>query len=261
MFTIGADPEFFLHRNGVPVSAHDLVPGTKRRPQKVPLGAIQHDGTAAEFNIDPVDTFEEFTTSLQEVMNYITELTGTEYLNSVTVDWGEALFEMPAEAFELGCSPDYDAYTGMENHPPDAKSTMRSAGGHIHLGVGTPDDYDGIFPYQDEMRRLIRLMDKHVGVYSLIWDKDRRRQQLYGKAGAMRFKPRYGVEYRTLSNAWVTNPNLHRIVFDQTQRAVDEWHSGGDGSDTIQDTINNQDVDAAYALGDKDVIEHIKEAA
>mgnify|MGYP001584855390 CR=1 FL=1 len=53
--TIGTDPEFFLEKDGKPVSAHDLVPGTKHEPY--PLGKsgahVQADGTAVEINIKP----------------------------------------------------------------------------------------------------------------------------------------------------------------------------------------------------------------
>jgi hypothetical protein len=59
-FKIGADPEFFLRdkATGKFVSAHGLIPGTKRQPMKVDKGAVQVDGMALEFNIDPVTNLD-----------------------------------------------------------------------------------------------------------------------------------------------------------------------------------------------------------
>lgn len=57
-YTIGADPEVFVGREGQFFSAHGLVPGNKRRPHKVDRGAVQVDGMALEFNIDPASSYE-----------------------------------------------------------------------------------------------------------------------------------------------------------------------------------------------------------
>jgi hypothetical protein len=41
----------------------------------------------------------------------------------------------PEEAKELGCEPDLDAYTMKENPKPNANTNMRTASGHIHIGL------------------------------------------------------------------------------------------------------------------------------
>ena len=58
---LGADPEAFvvLKDGGIPVSAHGLLPGTKDKPFPVEKGAVQVDGMAAEFNIEPAATEDE----------------------------------------------------------------------------------------------------------------------------------------------------------------------------------------------------------
>src|SRR4051812_48593109 len=68
---LGADPELFMRNpNGNHfVSAHDKVPGTKYEPFKVPHGAIQVDGTALEFNIDPAASCDEFVRNIASVRN------------------------------------------------------------------------------------------------------------------------------------------------------------------------------------------------
>ena len=48
---VGCDPEIFVKQAGVFKSAHGLVVGDKKDPQKVNKGAVQVDGMALEFNI------------------------------------------------------------------------------------------------------------------------------------------------------------------------------------------------------------------
>src|SRR3546814_8173445 len=71
---IWCDPEIFMFKNGVPVSAHNAVPGTKYDPYKVKNGAVQVDGMALEFNIDPSHTEEEFVSSVQSVLATLKEM-------------------------------------------------------------------------------------------------------------------------------------------------------------------------------------------
>lgn len=61
---VGADPELFVSDNGKLVSCHGLLPGTKAEPHRVERGAVQVDGMAAEFNIDPAGDEETFITNL-----------------------------------------------------------------------------------------------------------------------------------------------------------------------------------------------------
>ncbi len=53
---IGADPEVFLKVGKKNISSHGLINGDKKNPLKVDKGAVQIDGTALEFNIDPAST-------------------------------------------------------------------------------------------------------------------------------------------------------------------------------------------------------------
>ncbi|GAF96989.1 unnamed protein product, partial [marine sediment metagenome] len=112
------------------------------------------------------------------------------------------------EARRFACDPDFDPYDISINvMAPDAsEGTLRSCGGHIHLGnekVG--DDFD-------MQLEVVKTMDIFLGMPSLLLDKDptsQRRRELYGKAGAHRPKP-YGVEYRALGNFWLSHPKLTR---------------------------------------------------
>jgi len=67
--------------------------------------------------------------------------------------------------------------------------------------------------------QLGQLMDLFVGFRLAEVDKDTRRRELYGKAGAIRFKP-YGIEYRTPSNYWIMSEHNIAAVWDLTGLAL-----------------------------------------
>lgn len=228
-FMLGADPELFVIDFSEErfVSAHDLIPGTKAKPHPVPGGAIQVDGTAAEFNINPAKTFEEFNNNIEKVLTALEEALPPHHLLWAVpwVEWQEEYFEaLPYKAKELGCMPDFDAWTGRRNRKPSLKDrpTLRTAAGHIHIGFtegASLQDREHI----SRCRRLAQLMDWHVGSWSVEIDSDMTRRQLYGKAGACRYKT-YGVEYRTLSNFWVMDEYLRREVWNRTAMACWEFY-------------------------------------
>lgn len=218
---IGADPELFVFNNTLQkhVSAHDLLPGTKSKPFIVPGGAVQVDGTAAEFNIDPAETFEEFDANIDSVLTYLQMMLpdDCELRADPVVVWDEDYFNtLPFVATELGCMPDFDAWTGRRNPKPKLKEmpTLRTAAGHIHIGF-TENASIQDPAHIRAAQRMAQLMDWHVGVWSTQVDLDKTRRLLYGKAGACRYKT-YGVEYRTLSNFWVLDKHLRREVWDRT---------------------------------------------
>src|ERR1700678_1929451 len=50
------------------------IPGTKWAPHKVPNGAVQIDGTALEFNIDPASSVDQFVGFIHSVRRTLTEM-------------------------------------------------------------------------------------------------------------------------------------------------------------------------------------------
>lgn len=224
-FKLGADPEIFVTNSGGAMSAHGLVPGTKEAPHKVPRGAYQVDGMALEFNIDPVDINDTggWINNVNTVMaGLISEAQKSDpsiraNLSPVQ-EFSEEIFKsQPKEATELGCNPDYNAYTGEMNEAPDGGAVLfRTGSGHIHIGWGAdiPVDHP---EHMQICQDFIKYLDKTVGLYMTIIDNEPRRRQLYGKAGAFRPKS-YGVEYRTPSNSWLKS--LERKVAVQKLAAV-----------------------------------------
>lgn len=225
---IGADPEIFVKdRDGNLVSAYGMIPGTKKEPHKVPFGAVQVDGMALEFNINPAGTFEEFAANIGTVMNDLKHMLpeGHSFAIQPTADFGRELIDaQPEEARALGCEPDFNAYTGHENPRPNADAPFRTASGHIH--IGWTQDEDPFDPdHFEACRMLTKQLDTLLAVPSLLWDYDTKRRELYGALGAFRPKP-YGVEYRVLSNAWLTNPLLIEFVYRQTMYATNRLLEG-----------------------------------
>lgn len=219
-FTIGTDPEHFIAKNGQFVSAFGLIPGTKKNPFAVKHGAVQVDGMATEFNVDPSATADEFISNIHEVRQQLAEmLPGFDFLRVASIDVPEDIFNSsPLEAIELGCDPDFNCYTMGPNEAPDRLMPMRTVGGHVHVGGFTPDKKTHFL----DMARLTSLLDEAVGIYSLLWDHDDKRRILYGKAGAFRPKS-YGMEWRSLSAMWTFDDNLIKFVFDQTGKAMERF--------------------------------------
>ena len=228
---IGADPEIFLRKGSRNVSAHGLCPGTKKEPHKITKGAVQLDGTAVEFNIDPASTSAQFSENIKTVLKDIRKIIPKEYKFQIkpSVEYGKKYYdeEIPTESKQLGCDPDFDAYkNGARNDPPQPVGTLRTGAGHVHIG------WDKDFKVDDPSHiadcvMLTRNMDALVRVIEHNWDKDNRRRKMYGKLGTFRPKP-YGMEYRSLSNAWVAYPRLHKFIFDLARHAYDATSCGLD---------------------------------
>lgn len=258
--TIGADPEgFFVDKaSGKSVSAHDLLPGTKENPQPVDKGAVQVDGMAWEFNITPAATEDEFVENIQFVMNTIKEMVPHCYLSDDVVCKfsPEVWNSTPEEALELGCEPDYNAYTGEQNPQPNQEEQFRSASGHIHIGWAEGMDVNDPGHF-DACCMLTKQLDSLLGVASLPLENVEQgpvRRKLYGKAGAFRPKS-YGMEYRVLSNFWLKDEETIRWVYRQVLRAISELLEGiplyKDKTNTIQqfiDGCNETEVTRVYSL-------------
>jgi hypothetical protein len=220
----GADPELFVcNSDGEFVTAAGLIPGTKEEPYKVDKGAVQVDGMAAEFNIDPAETFEQFNDNITTVLATLKKMLpkGHKLVAVPSVTFSEKEWDAaPEEAKVLGCNPDFNAWTGNVNPPPSDPSNprLRTASGHVHIGwtegmdARDPDHYR----YCTD---LVKQLDWYLGPWSVRRDKDTTRRRLYGKAGAMRFKP-YGAEYRVLSNFWIKTPKSRLEMWNKMQEGI-----------------------------------------
>tara|TARA_R110000850_G_scaffold104155_10_gene214441 strand:- start:949 stop:1752 length:804 start_codon:yes stop_codon:yes gene_type:complete len=218
---LGCDPELFLEKNNKIVSAEGLIGGTKHKPKLISEEghAIQEDNVMIEFNIPASSDKKSFKDNINFVISYLETLVSIigcklNFSASAILDPRE-LNTVQSKMF--GCEPDYNVYLKKENDSPSSSTTLRTAGGHIHIGYDNPD--------QETSEEIIYAMDAVLGLESITLDSDDRRRQMYGKAGSFRFKD-YGIEYRTLSNFWIKNDELIDWAYEKTLEAIKLVNSG-----------------------------------
>lgn len=226
---VGADPEIFVKKKGAKFfsSAHGLVSGTKENPTPVENGAVQVDGLALEYNINPASSMKEFVDNNLSVLKQLKELVGDGYTYHpvpTATFHRNTLNAQPAEALELGCEPDFNAWTSAMNPRPNGDNNFRTGAGHIH--IGWTEGVDISCPHHlAACEVLIRNCDYILGLGSLLFDKDSKRREMYGAAGAYRPKS-YGAEYRVLSNAWLERKELMGWVYYATTKVIEATLEG-----------------------------------
>lgn len=250
---IGSDPEVFLQNSeGALVSSIGKFGGTKENPRPLfALGdgyAVQEDNVAVEFNIPAAGNSLALQASMRKALNYLSQEAsnlGLKFINVSAASFPKQELRHPM-AKVFGCDPDFNVWTGRPNPRPKASdATLRSCGGHIHVGYTFEND--------EQRTEAIKNMDLFLGVPSVLMDDSpaaARRRELYGKPGAHRIKP-YGFEYRTLSNFWIFNPRHVAWVWRNTRRALAAGQFPMEDKDNVISCINDNDRDLAFYLMDK----------
>lgn len=252
MYQIGSDPEIFAQAaDGKIISVIDMIPGTKENPHPIDeLGhMIQVDNIAFEYNIPPCNTEEEFAYSIDFVKEYLRDIAKENGLDlselaSAEID-PDQLLDPRAKRF--GCDPDLNVYTSSFNTPPDSNTTLRCVGGHVAMSWENPS--------VETAENIVKLFDIFLTAPAVIYDKDTRRRELYGKPGSFRIKE-WGVECRALSNFWIHTEELTRWVYKQSIKllkiAVENPQQAEEiienFSDQALDIIANNDVEGANQL-------------
>lgn len=223
-FLIGSDPEMFVRtNNGIITSVAGLLGCSK--DDKITLAKdvrLQEDNVLAEFDIDPQSGFEAFNDNMQRgidltnnVLNKLDMETAPGVSSHIFTE--EEMKTFNESAFIFGCTPDFNAFTGQKNPSPTSQNKgLRTAGGHVHLGVVGALD----ITLQTQMMLGV-LCDYFLSLPAVIMDKDTRRKELYGKASAIRYKD-YGIEYRSLSNFWISDRENRKFVYDQVDKVVQQ---------------------------------------
>ena len=238
--TIGADPELFLYNTRTLTfeSVHLYLQSyNKWNPLPVPRGAIQADGVAAEFNITPAKSRQEFMKSVTHVQRLLARYIANQNPDVVLVAapvvyFSPKYFEnLPSHVRELGCNPDYNAYTGLANKKPETDKPMRTGSGHIHIGwMETQLENAMAEEHFSDCCKMTEKLDWLLYNSSIEWDKNEERRVLYGAPGAFRPK-KYGLEYRVLSCAWLNNPQTKMFVYDAA-KAIASIHLANTPLDT-----------------------------
>lgn len=219
---IGADPEVFVEDvKGNLIPAFKFLPG-KDKPLKI-IGnqSCYWDGFQAEFTVNPSSNLNECIESIrlgmQTVFNKAKEYNPDSKLSNlnvfpVSLDY---LSTLEHHLVEFGCMPSFNIYNISGMGADGLVTPHRFAGGHIHFGIGkqTPE----------VIQRIVKSLDNILGVLSVVlFEKvdNPVRRQYYGLVGEYRLPP-HGLEYRTLSNAWLQDPKLAYQILDLAQRIVE----------------------------------------
>jgi hypothetical protein len=224
---LAADPEAFAKtESGIITSVAGLLGCSKEHKLDLNGIRIQEDNVLIEFDNDPYDEFKGFSDSIargiaecEAILNPLGMSIAPGVSSHIFTE--AELKSFDPSAFIFGCTPDFNAFTGMRNpKPASADAGLRTAGGHIHFGF----KHLGFNPTTDG--KIMGVMcDYALGLTSLLLDGDDRRRELYGKAGSVRFKP-YGIEYRTLSNFWIFDKETRQWAWDQSQKAFNHLKDG-----------------------------------
>jgi hypothetical protein len=254
-FKIGSDPEIFVEdAKGIVIPAFDFL-GAKTSTKNRTVGnygnkPLYWDGFQAEFETEAINCLGWHTDSVQAGLKGLYDAAkkhnkDAKISSKVVMDIPtEMLHKAKPEHVAFGCMPSKNAY-GLEGHKKDGRDVpFRPAGGHIHFGIGKKTD--------EEYTKIVKALDATIGVACVsLFAKfdDPRRRLLYGLPGEYRTPP-HGLEYRTLSNAWLFHPMMMNLVFDIARKGlifgeknlIGYWKTS---EKEVVDIIQKSDVKAA----------------
>lgn len=225
MITFGSDPEFILCLNDSCVSAIGKIKGTIDKRIEKNGHQFYSDNVLAECAIKPSKSKQETIQNFKECLQIYSSIIKPYNLKIKASHFFPDSELLHEDARRVGCAKEFCAYEMKQQESPVTEilnNNLRSCGGHIHIGSKTLEG-DGPEPIL-----LVYVMDLFLGVPSLWLDKDEsssKRRAIYGKAGRYRAKP-YGIEYRSLSNFWLSSPELVGLIYDVSMFCVDFVESG-----------------------------------
>lgn len=279
-FYIGADPEIFIEdKEGQIIPAFKFLP-SKAEATKIVEAAggknrfhqpIYWDGYQAEFEVQTdrclawvCDSIQAQLKTLQHKANEFKAGAKLSSKTMINVSL-EELSKVNPEHVAFGCMPSYNIYNLKGAGLPGEQVPFRSAGGHIHFGLG-----EELHENPKRIARIVKALDAILAVACVsmfeTFDKFERRT-MYGMAGEYRL-PEHGLEYRVLSNAWLCHPLITNMVIDLSRKALMFGHLGllpkwkSSEKETIE-TIQNCDVTQARKIleRNKDLFLKIVEAS
>lgn len=249
----GTDPEVFVideGRNCIPPAALKEDFGMEFVDEKVIIDGgdwtIIEDGAATEINLAPSnesdvisDRINRALKELRAVMKKRFDLDIVVYptVSFDTKKYWENRGEEFRDCVRFGCDPDLDIYSGKYSTEISADNVPeRFGGGHIHMQA--PEDNLGLF--DETYYHTTLLMDLIVGNSAVAFKRpntdwivaEKKRLKYYGKPGKIRLQEypdgTKGIEYRTPSNFWITNPvftdgllTLMNTVFNLSKNPTD----------------------------------------
>lgn len=280
---LGCDPEFFFSKKGEVIGSEKVIPdGGLVYDANQPYGIgdikskgrskIVRDGVQAELNPAPKTCRDLLNSEIAHCFKRLAETISDKSLvdfSQVVEVSKEELKSLSPASRTFGCMPSYNVYDKKSAIKVDPSVyRFRSAGGHIHLGVPVGENKEEESRIKKALKNtkiMVPVLDILVGNTCVLidrnpWAKERRKN--YGRAGEHR-KPKYGLEYRTLSNFWLQSKQLASFVTGMSRFAVQvvsqstkennyakELMSLVDMKDIVR-AIDENDFDLAMANFDK----------
>lgn len=255
-YQVGCDPEIFVvDGDGAVIPAWQFLPAKPTTPL-VSEGEQYWDGFQAEFTVQSGNCLSYVIDRIQRGLKLIHakaiahDRRARLSLDSVLPVNHDTLASAEEKHVEFGCMPSLNIY-GLEGNKRHGRDVpIRFAGGHLHFGCAH---------HVGEKRpaalaNVIKALDSILAVscVSLFANQDNPvRREYYGLPGEYRL-PKHGIEYRTLSNAWLAHPVITNLVYDLARRCVDYGYAGLESWKATQEEtvaiITNHDVVGARAV-------------
>ena len=248
--SFGCDPElFFTDSKGKVIGAEKVIPkdglevrsrprlyGASVPPIVINAKGVVLDGVQAELQPAPTacraNLANEIASTFWSLRERIQEMKDVRITFKSVVDVELAELEsLSDQAKVFGCAPSFNLYDTNAHIPVDPRTYLkRSAGGHIHMGLGWPiylaETSGAGTTYErkqiDQRQDLVHCMDILVGNTCVMLDREplaAERRKVYGRAGEYRL-PKHGLEYRTLSNFWLRAYPLFSLVLGLSRIAT-----------------------------------------
>lgn len=267
---MGCDPELFIETSDGVVGSETIIP--KEGIYTAWGNKIVRDGVQIELQPPPATCRQTLGATLAGIIQQLdAELVkhaskGIKASFAPVVEVPKEEFDkLSAEAKRLGCAPSSNALQPRATvKVSKADERIRSAGGHIHMGIGHHHILKSGNPKNQALRdQLVNLLDVMVGLPCVLIDRDpnqAKRRKVYGRAGEYRLPP-HGIEYRTPSNFWLRHFVLMHFVLGQARTAFFIWrvslpNSGwgsGDFASDLLAQVNMADVEKAINRNDFDL--------
>ena len=227
-FTLGSDPEMMIvDTQGNYKSAIGIVQAHSELRIKKKGHEFYYDNVLAECAIKPSSSAEEAVHNFRECLGIYKDMVAP-YILLPQASQNYPQEELQHEdARKVNCAPEFCPYDMRQTDGPvnEIKSgTLRTCGGHVHLGHEDLNEEKGFLS--------MFIMDLLLGVPALWLDQDptsATRRRMYGAPGRYRVKD-YGMEYRAISNFWLSSPALVEFVFNLSKFAT-EFVVNGDADE------------------------------
>jgi hypothetical protein len=222
--TFGCDPEFFFAQGGKVIGSEKVLPksgnlgvaaGSYPNPRAFVL-----DGVQAELNPHATSCRAELggqiALAFKTLKDHLGNMGNVKACFDAVIELDkDELKGLSEKSRQFGCAPSENFYDKDCKVKANAATyRKRSAGGHIHLGLGAL--------LKAHRERLIPIMDTLIGNTCVMIDRcpdAAERRKNYGRAGEYRL-PQHGIEYRTLSNFWLRSYPLMAFVMGLARLSV-----------------------------------------